>query len=345
MPRPSLGQRWSRRLIGALVSLAFLWLAGRGVSWQDAWGGLVGANWLLLGIAGASSLVIICIRVERWRYLFYPQHKHLHLTTLTGIYLVGQLINTVVPARIGELARAYLAGEREGVSKAQGLWTTVLEKVLDSVVLLLFLGALSALIALPPWLAQAGWLLGASVVVGALVGGAMLWYHTKVRRWVTDLQARFRWMASLRLHRIVDLISTSVSLMSRPEFVLGMAGRSLLAFGAAVAMQWLAARALGVALSWGASIMLLCVLQISAIVPLPTSPGRVGLFHFLTALTLSVFGIERGQALSYAVALHLLVYLPIVVGGPLSMWLLSVGWRDVTRAATMSSDDSKTPSG
>ncbi len=88
----------------------------------------------------------------------------------------------------------------------------------------------------------------------------------------------------------------------------------------AVATNWLVGRALHLPVSWAAAWLLLVVLQASAVAPIPTSPGRVGLFHYLCVLSLAVFGIERGAALSYGLVLHLLVYLPMAVIGPWVLW-------------------------
>jgi len=65
--------------------------------------------------------------------------------------------------------------------------------------------------------------------------------------------------------------------------------------------------------------LLLVVLMAGVI--LPTSPIQLGVFHYLCVLTLSVFGVEQNVALSYAILLHLVVYLPIVAGGVLGLWV------------------------
>ena len=110
--------------IGVLISLLFLWLAFRGVDWRAAWAMIVHADVGLLLAALASVLLTTLVRAERWRWMFYPDQRRLRLPRFLAIFLIGQVINAVVPARIGEVARAYLIGEREGVSKAHALWTT-----------------------------------------------------------------------------------------------------------------------------------------------------------------------------------------------------------------------------
>ncbi len=65
--------------------------------------------------------------------------------------------------------------------------------------------------------------------------------------------------------------------------------------------------------------------------PLPTSPGRVGLFHYLCVITLQIFGVQRDIALSYGLVLHVLTYLPMAVGGPICLWLENYDWQSLSR--------------
>jgi hypothetical protein len=131
------------------------------------------------------------------------------------------------------------------------------------------------------------------------------------------------------LSRLFATIADGMHLLRRPRLSAGLLGWSVLAFLSAAVTNWLAARALDVPVSYQASMLLLAVLQISAVVPIPTSPGRVGLFHYLCVISLAIFGVRRQVALSYGLVLHFLVYLPMTVGGPLGIWLESVGWRDL----------------
>jgi uncharacterized protein (TIRG00374 family) len=49
--------------------------------------------------------------------------------------LVGYLANNVLPARLGELVRSHYLGDREGISRSATLGTVVVERVVDTVVL------------------------------------------------------------------------------------------------------------------------------------------------------------------------------------------------------------------
>jgi len=323
--------RLVRWLFGALVSILCLWLALCGVDWSGTWQSIRQADLLLLALSLLTVIVTTLIRSARWRYMFYPQQQRIRLTNAFRILLIGQVANAVIPARIGEIARAYLLGEREGVSKGHALWTTVLEKVLDAFTLLAFVAILSLVVDLPSWLTNASWVLAGGIVVFFALLVIALWIEPATLQWLSRLELRWPWLQRLRMAHLFRRVAQSVHMVRSPRAMAGLAAWSLLAFLSGAGTNWLVARALGLPLSLQASLLLLAVLQISAVVPLPTSPGRVGLFHYLCIITLSIYGISREISLGYGLVLHVIVYLPMMVGGPLGIWAESLQWRDMVR--------------
>ncbi len=316
---------------GVLISLVFLWLAFRGVDWRAAWETIAHASVGLLLAGLASVWFTTLIRAERWRWMFYPDQRRLRLSRFLAIFLIGQVINAVVPARIGEIARAYLVGEREGVSKAHALWSTVVEKVLDALCLLVFLAGLSLIVPLPAWLQRSGWTLTLGIIGLFAALGVALAMHARFTAWLEAWSARRRWAQRLRLVQIWRVIAASLALIRQPRLCGALAFWSAAAFLAGAATNWLVARAMGLELSFTACLLLLAVLQISAVAPIPTSPGRIGLFHYLCIISLAVFDVPREIALSYGLVLHAIVYLPMIVGGPLCLALESHDWRGLMR--------------
>ena len=120
--------------IGILVSIACLFLVLRGVDLGRTADLLGGARpaWLLLAVAGI--LADLFFRALRWQILVAPIRR-VPLRRLSAYMLVGYLANNVLPARLGELVRSHYLGDREGISRSATLGTVVVERVVDTVVL------------------------------------------------------------------------------------------------------------------------------------------------------------------------------------------------------------------
>ncbi|HEX9637392.1 MAG TPA: lysylphosphatidylglycerol synthase transmembrane domain-containing protein [Acidobacteriota bacterium] len=93
-------------------------------------------GWILL--SSALGLLIYLLRALRWRHLLAPIQvaKFGHVISAT---IIGFTVNNFLPARLGELVRAYLLAEKERISKSASFATIVVERVFDlAAVLLMF---------------------------------------------------------------------------------------------------------------------------------------------------------------------------------------------------------------
>jgi len=66
--------------------------------------------------------------------------------------------------------------------------------------------------------------------------------------------------------------------------------------------------------------LLLMVVLYLGVVP-PSLPGKIGIFHGITVLTLTAFGVSASTALAYGALLHLIIFVPPTVLGLLILSL------------------------
>jgi uncharacterized protein (TIRG00374 family) len=319
--------RATRFWLGILLSLLALYLVARDVRWTEVCAALSKADLLVLLLALGSVLLNTWAKAARWRLLLYPTHSRVSMLNCLSALLAGQLANALLPARLGDLMRAYFIGERASISKVFALATTVVEKAMDSVMLLLLIAVLSPWTPMPSWLRRSS-LIVSGVLAALLLGVIVL--ASQRNRIAGALQGWIERHASLEFLRLaVRLVEASGELGALRDALVQarLWGWSVLIWLLAVGTNSLVFRALDLEVSTLASPLLLVVLMTGAV--LPTSPLQLGVFHYLCVLTLAIFGLERNVALSYAVLLHLVVYLPIVIGGVLGLW---VGDFDLGRA-------------
>ena len=154
--------------LGIIVSIICLALAVRDVNFAEVLDALGGANYAFVALTSLLTVAGMLMRALRWRLLFYPLND-VPLNKLVTVLNIGYLLMNVLPARLGDVARAYLLGELTGVSKARALSTIVVERVADVLVVVLLLSSLVLFIPLPDWAVQSGLLLGAGFLALAVV--------------------------------------------------------------------------------------------------------------------------------------------------------------------------------
>jgi hypothetical protein len=104
---------------------------------------------------------------------------------------------------------------------------------------------------------------------------------------------------------------------------------TILIFVLAAAGNQLMLRALELQLPISAGFAILVVLQAGSVPP--SLPGRLGIYNYLTVLTLGLYGIDRAEAATYSIALYIVAYVPKVILGALvtadPSWRPSMKWR------------------
>jgi len=305
--------------VGLALGVFLLVLAVRGVDPSALKRSLTGTNpWLVvLGLLTVAGTIVA--KALRWRLLFYPAQENLRLTTLVSALLIGQTVNFLLPARVGEFARIYLVRDGERRHAMLALGTIVVEKTLDGLALLLLLGILFVVIPVPPWLRLSG---GAAALATALLLAAVLLLTSGRQRVVSASERLCQFVPALgRLgldRRIGALADGLRSLQAN-----GVQARLLVWTAAIWLLAGLTNYLVLLALDIEAPLVLASLVVLTVVhlgLAVPTSPARIGVFHYLCLLSLSVLGVDESQALAYGFVLHLVVVLPVIGAGLVCLW-------------------------
>jgi len=316
--------------LGLVVSLVCLALALQGVNFKEVGAALerVDGWWMLLALL--SVLSTFGAKAMRWELLFRDDCPTFR--EAFSIQSIGMLFNIFAPARLGDLARAYLMGEARSTSKVYVLGTVVVEKILDLVFLLLVLLCVVSQMALPGWLASPALRLGVTSVLLVALVGLLTWQRQAVANLVGKLAGCLPGSWSDWLVQKIGLALKSLDVFQQPKPLAGVIAWSIIAWLLAVSTNLLVFAAMGLQLSIWTGLLLLVVLQVGLAVP--SSPGRIGVFHYLVVITLLAFGVDREAALGCGVMLHLVTIAPIGIVGSFCLWREKVTWDKLTEAVS-----------
>jgi len=313
-----------RAVVGLSVAGVLLWLASREVVWQDLRHVLSRTHWGWLAFTWLCVALALPIKGLRWRVLLGENGRDLTWPRLTAIFALGQLVNSVIPLRMGEVSRAYLAGRAENSNFALSLGTIVAEKALDGLALFSIVMSLALTLALPDWFGTAA--VTYAVVLGAifLVALGGLFFRARLQRLSRRLPQRLAGWASSGLDGLATLRRRGVlapsALLTVCVWALGLVSNYSLFI------------ALGLGPTVGGALLLLVVHYLAVLIP--GVPAQVGLFHYVTVLALEVLALRPEQSMPYAVVLHGLIYGNMILFGVISAATLSAGLGELTGGAT-----------
>ncbi len=314
---------WFRLVIGTSISLVFLYLALKDVPLGDVAQSLARANYMWVALAVAVVVLGSYLRAVRWMRLYYPMDKGLRAWQMWGISLIGQMLNIILPWRVGEIARIALAGEIEKRSKTQTLATLGIEKIFDTLMLLAILIAIPFFMALPNWLEESRAGLTITALILIMTALALL----ISRNWLLVIIGKIPYLQR-RLFERAQLALSSLDVLKRWDVHLELQALSALVWFLGGLTNYLILLALNLPLALISAFVLLAVLQVGGFVP--SSPGRVGVFQYLCILALALFGVDKSTGLTYGILLYLVAYGPPMILGVLFLWWDGINLRRIS---------------
>lgn len=299
----------TRALLGLAVSLVFSVVTLERV---DVGGvvrniGRATGGWLLVGLG--LAIVEVVIRAWRWQALLAP-FVRVPYRQAAGYLCIGYFANTLLPVRLGDVARAYLAGIGFGASRLAVLGTVIVERVTDGVAVLLIAVVLGFEVAGGRGLAVTAVWLGVAgmIAVVALVGLALLVSNRRLAMLPLVVATR-------PLLARVALGATSLQ-SSRGRLKLLVS--TLAAFAAATGALMAVSASLGISLSPVQAGLAMAVLALATAIP--AAPSSVGTWELVGLSILVALGVDPEPALAAVVILHVLVTTPVALVGLALTW-------------------------
>lgn len=325
--------------LGIVLSAALLYFAFRDVHFAEVARELRAADPWLFAAATVAGTLIFVLRARRWRTILEPVAPHLPLGMLWRATAIGAMVNNVVPARAGELARAFaLTRETPRVTFAGGIASLAVDRLFDAIVLLLLmLGAM-----LDPAIASASPGSRALVTGAAITGVIGLGVVMVLLYLVVFFPARVITLFELFARRVAPRVEergrTMLVAFADGLAVLRHPGRFAAVFAWTLAhwlLQafafWLAFLAVGIDAPITAALLVQGVIAIG--VALPSAPGFFGPFEVAAVASLALYGVSPDLAVSWALGYHLLTYVPITLIGIVYFARLGLRMGDIGRAS------------
>jgi uncharacterized membrane protein YbhN (UPF0104 family) len=307
-------------LLGLLISGWSIYQLRQAIDGRELLHQLSQANVPLLALCAVSIVASMVVKAIRWRYLFgygpYPPYA----ARISSLY-IGYLMNTVLPARVGEFVRAFLIGRIPEIGTPTALATIAIEKVLDLsavAVMVLLLPIVWPVETWPAWLVPVAYTSVGMVAAGLVTLAVMLLLRHRVTALVAWLERRLPAIGRLGLSALAGSLLEGLAALGQPKLLPGVVIWSSLVWIGAMITVWTGIAGVGIGVGLAAVLLVLIVTNIGMAVP--SAPGYVGVFHYLVVLCLEPFGIEATAAAGGALLIHALIFGNFIIGGLYYLW-------------------------
>ena len=318
-------KKWIRVLVGIVIGAVFLYLTLRRIEWDEVSHALAEARWQFIPLAILFLAIGYALRILRWWYVLKLAGVNVAPRVCAAPFLIGFALNNVLPFRAGDIVRCVGFAQRLRASVAQLIGTLVVERFLDLSALLIYV--LAGLSVLPEGKFDHRFILTAQI----LGGGAVLFlvvmvlFAGPIRRLTEAIDRHTHGKESL-LHKILraagQILGTLAMLQSPAKALLLIVMSVVVWFfeGGLFAMVGMALRldvaagAYWFSMGWGTVATLI-----------PGTPGNVGTFDYFATQAMQGFDVDPSIAATYAILVHVLLWVPITLVGGLMM--LATGYR------------------
>lgn len=313
-----------------VLGLGILWWMYRGTDWSD-FGHYVlhEMNWWWMLVSLAFGILPQMARAWRWKMALEPLGEHPRRTSCTDAIFMSYAASLVIP-RVGEVTRCGTLKTADGVSFTKSLGTVVTERLVDSLLMLLFTG-IAFLLQLPMFLrflketntnigdllyrfTGTGYIVTFICLVAALIAGFVairrFSFFKKGRDMLRDM-----WEGILSLRKVRNL----------PLYlfysILIWVGYFLHFYIAFFCFDFTAH------LSIGAAFLIFCVGTFAVLVPTPNGAGP---WHFAVKTMLVLYSVAETQAIMFALTVHTIQTALVVLLG-------AFGWARINSKRKLTS--------
>jgi uncharacterized protein (TIRG00374 family) len=306
-------------LLGVVVSAVCAAFAVRGVEWRKLADALwnIDGRWLIIAVVANATAMIA--GGFRWRVVARPNARLSRLDAVE-ILMIGSFVNLIV-SRAGDFARAILTARRGQQKVAAVLGSMVVDRFADVALLLAIAAGISAWVDMPRVIR-----IGLSIVALTTVAAVpLIWCAeaagTVVRRVIA--------IVSPTLAAVVAGALTSLSAGLRVSVkngqIMAIGVWTVVIWGISTAAIVCSLKALALPVPWFAALFVLVVTNLGGV--LPSSPGAIGVYHYLAVVALSPWLLNPSTALAFAIVSHALNVVVTVSCGSISLVRQGFGFR------------------
>jgi uncharacterized protein (TIRG00374 family) len=276
------------------------------VDWAALIASLRNMHWWWLAPAVAADIASYGAQGARWSLLLRPLGRLPLLKAAQAIY-AGLFTNEVLPLRMGEVLRGYLAGTWSSLPLTLVFSSILVERFLDGLWTALALGLVVLLVPLPRYLVDAE-----EILAGAIFAAAAVFIYAVLRKEKQIKEAGgvpARPPGQSRWTRLIAQVASALgSIGGAPSFFGAVALSGLLLALQAVSF-WLVMKAYGLPLSLWQGAAVLLIVHLGTMVP--GAPSNVGTYQFFTVVGLLIFGVEKTTAAGFSLAVFVILTVPL----------------------------------
>ena len=295
-----------RAVVVGVVAAALVFFVLR-VNWHQTWSVIRGASLTILGVAALVNMLSLALKAVRW-WLFLKAAGSPSLRLALRATFAGAALNNILIANAGEAGRVFLVARSSGLPSEKVLATLALERLFELAGYVVMFVAAVVVLPLPdPLDAMRPYALAAAALL--FMGLVYLARHPEGLETPAFSGTGFMRRAA---HYGRGFLHALTAVSTPKRFVQSMA-IAVVVWGLQIATYQLTARAAGFDIPVAGTVA--AILAVNLGFAVRATPGNVGVFQAIYAMTAVAFGMDADVAVGVGLLIQTQQILPITVIG------------------------------
>lgn len=327
-----------KKILALIITLALLVLVFYKIDWHELVKTFKDFDCKNMVLIVPFYLLTLYLRGIRWKALLLnnPKYSPLHLGE---VFTVGSMLNVFLPARAGDVYRAYYLGEVKGEKKMKVFGSIILERTLDGISVFLLL-----LLAVLLYCKQA-WILHLAYGIGALFFGSLIFFYVvfkfnkidEICSFLKKLTSGFNEKLLSASHKFIDNICSHVKsfmegfeVLDNPVCWVIACVTSLVVWGIEAYVAYLIVDSFSLGLGFAAGLFVLSLISFSTMIP--STSVFLGPYQVAYIMALGIFGIEKSTALAVSTVHQGLLMIMLTVVGGFFLLKFNISMKDIKKS-------------
>lgn len=311
-----------RQILALLISTVFLGIIFHKIDWMKLLQTFKMFNLTSLWMIIPIYISTLYLRGIRWKALLLDNPKY-SAYNLGAIFTVGSMLNVFLPARAGDVYRAYYLGSEKQEKKMKLFGSIILERTLDGICIFMILLAAVILYSKQAWMFHLTYIIGA-LFIGAFTAFYFVFKFNKINFICSKLVVickKFPKPLSNPLVKIVNSANVHINSFIDGFEVLNSIKYSAVSFGMSLIIwlfecyvAFLIINSFHMSLGFSAALFVISLVSFSTMIP--STSMFLGPYQYAYILALGIYNVDKSTALAVS-AVHqaILMLILTAIGG------------------------------
>lgn len=324
-----------RKIAALLITIILLCVIFYKIDWGELIRTFKSFNFKHIWLIVPLYVLTLYIRGIRWKALLLNDKKYSSLH-LGEVFTVGSMLNIFLPARAGDVYRAYYLGSVKGEKKMKVFGSIILERTLDGISVFLMLLAAILLYCKQQWILHIAYGIGA-LFIGSLIVFYLIFKFDKVDFICEKLSCLCKKLPEKFVPSAIAFVENicchvksfmeGFEVLDYPKYWTIACVTSLIVWGVEAYVAFLIVDSFGLGLGFSAGLFVLSLISFSTMIP--STSVFLGPYQVAYLMALGIFGIEKSTALAVSTVHQTLLMIILVIFGGYFLLKFNISMKDI----------------